>query len=274
LILGTATSGGFLAHFQRSEPYQEVLVSQRKTKRIDGRVPRLARASPDELVERHLNLVIHVARDFQQRVPPSVTFGDLVGAGNLGLVEAARRFNPAKGVPFPAFARHRIRGAITDSLRRLDPLSRRLRSFQRAAQEAADRLTVTLGRAPSDAEVAAHIGLTVNRFEGLSRELHEAGYTVNGLAPTTTAEVEVDQLPAGCDDPERMAEWTELRATMNGALRTLPCRHQTVIRWYHFEGWTMKRIAARLGIGESRVSQIHSIAIRQLREHAGLRKLA
>jgi RNA polymerase sigma factor for flagellar operon FliA len=231
---------------------------------------RLARASPDELVERHLNLVIHVARDFAQRVPPSVTFGDLVGAGNLGLVEAARRFNPAKGAPFPAFAKHRIRGAITDSLRRLDPLSRRLRSFKRSAQGAADVLTAKLGRPPSDAEVAARLGLTTSRFERLSRELNAAD-AGNGLVPVKTAALTVDDLPAKCRDPERFAEWRELRATMNGALRTLPCRYRTVIRWYHFEGWTMKRIADKLGVNESRVSQIHSVAMQRLREHPGLR---
>jgi RNA polymerase sigma factor for flagellar operon FliA len=212
--------------------------------------PGLGRASLDELAEEHQSLVIHVARDFERRLPPSVTFGDLVGAGNLGLVEAARRFDPANGASFPTFARHRIRGAIADSLRRLDPVSRRLRSFQRAAQQASDALTVTLGRAPSEAEVAAHVGLSESQFERLSRELYTAGYSVN--ISTEARLLPVDQLAAGSDDPERLAECTELRAAMNGALRTLPCRYRTVIRWYHFEGWTMKRIADRLGIGERR----------------------
>jgi len=91
-------------------------VSQRKPQFANGTVPASARASPDELAERHLSLVMHIAGDFKQRLPPGVSFDDLVGAGNLGLVEAARRFNPAKGASFSTFARHRIRGAITDSL--------------------------------------------------------------------------------------------------------------------------------------------------------------
>lgn len=141
----------------------------------------------------------------------------------------------------------------------------------RAAKQAADALTVTLGRVPSDAEVAAHVGVPACRFERLSRELNEAGCTVNGSAPRETALIPVDRLPAGCDDPEQLAEWAELRARMSGALRTLPRRDRTVIRWHHFDGWTMKRIAAQLGISEGRVSQIHSGAIRRLREHTGLR---
>ena len=248
-------------------------MSQRKL-RANGKMPASARASPDELAERHLSLVIHLARDFQRRLPPCVNFGDLVGAGNLGLVEAACRFDPARGASFATFARHRIRGAMADSLRRLDPVSRRLRSFQKAAKQAADALTVTLGRAPSDAEVAAHVGLPACRFERMSRELNEAGCTVNGSAPRETAVFAVDRLPAGCDDPERLAEWAELRASMNGALRTLPPRDRTVIRLRHFDGWAMKRIAAMLGISEGRVSQIHSGAMRRLREHPELRKRA
>jgi len=249
-------------------------VSQRKPQRANGKMPAPVRASPDELAERHLSLVFHVARDFQRRLPPSVSFGDLVGAGNLGLVEATRRFDPAKGASFATFARHRIRGAITDSLRRLDPVSRRLRSFQKVAKQAADTLTVTLGRAPNDAEIAARVGLPACRFKRLSRDLHEAGCSVDGAAPAETTLTPLDRRPAECDDPQRLAEWAELRTTMNGALRTLPRRDQTVIRWRHFDGWTMKRIAARLGVSESRVSQIHSGAMRRLKEPPELRKRA
>src|SRR5436190_23555812 len=93
---------------------------------MSGEIP-AARASPDELAERYLSLVIPIARSFQKRLPANVDFDDLVGAGNLGLVEAARRFNPAQGASVGAFAPHRIPGAITDSLRRIDPLSRCLR---------------------------------------------------------------------------------------------------------------------------------------------------
>jgi len=122
-------------------------VSQRKRQRITGGMP-AARASPDELAERYLSLVIPIARSFQKRLPSSVDFDDLVGAGNLGLVEAARRFNPAQGASFGAFAQHRIRGAITDSLRRLDSVSRCLRSEQKTAERATTELTTNLGRCP------------------------------------------------------------------------------------------------------------------------------
>ena len=245
-------------------------MSQRKQKRINGKLPDRKRASPDDLAERYRSLVIHVARDFGRRLPPSVTFGDLVGAGSLGLVEAAHRFDAGEGASFETFARHRIWGAIVDSLRRIDPLSRRLRSFQRAASQATETLTMTLGRRPSDSELAAQVGLTTCRFEHLSRELHEAGWAVNGVDRPEAA-YPVDQLPAKSRDPERLAEMAELRDTLNDALGILPGRYRAVIRWYHFDGLTMSRIGAKLGITEGRVSQIHSRAIRRLRENPGLR---
>src|SRR5947209_3953238 len=115
----TANSGEFFpSHI--SKPEQEGRVSKPKRQPISGGIP-AARASPEELAQRYLGLVIHIARKFQNRLPSSVDFDDLVGAGNLGLVEAARRFDPAKGASFGAFAKHRIRGAITDSLRQTDP---------------------------------------------------------------------------------------------------------------------------------------------------------
>ena len=239
-------------------------MSQRKRQRISLRTG----ASPDDLVEQHQNLVIQVARDFERRLPPSVTFGDLVSAGSLGLVEAARRFKAGTGAAFPTFARHRIRGAIVDSLRRIDPLSRRLRSFQKTASLATETLTMRLGRRPSDSEVAAHMGLTAGRRERLARELYEAGCGVG----TENTVYPADQLPARSPDPEGLAEVAELRDSLNDALGTLPCRYRAVIRWYHFDGLTMRRIGAKLGISEGRVSQIHSGAIRRLREHPGLRE--
>ena len=122
-LSATANPGEFFPPFPISKGKQEGRVSKHKRQRISGGIP-AARASPDELAERYLSLVIPIARSFQKRLPSSVDFDDLVGAGNLGLIDAARRFDPAQGASFGAFAKHRIRGAITDSLRRLDAVSR------------------------------------------------------------------------------------------------------------------------------------------------------
>jgi RNA polymerase sigma factor for flagellar operon FliA len=237
-------------------------------------MPILARASPDELAERHLSLVMHIARDFKQRLPQGVSFDDLVGAGNLGLVEAARRFNPAKGASFSTFARHRIRGAITDSLRGLDPVSRCLRSRQKAAERAVSELAASKQRPPTEREIANRLKLRVRDWQKLSRTLYEAGCPVNGHTPGTTGPTELDHVPSRWPDPEQSAAIAELRAGITEAAETLPPRYRKVIRLYHFDGWTMKQIGTHLGVNESRASQIHSGAMRRLREHPELRKRA
>jgi RNA polymerase sigma factor for flagellar operon FliA len=236
-------------------------VSQRKLQPITGGTPE-ARASPDELAERHLPLVIHIARDFRKRIPSSVDFDDLVGAGNIGLVEAARRFSPNKGASFTTFARHRIRGAIADFLRKLDPVSRYLRRQQKAAERTISDLTTAKQRVPTEREIARRLRLRVDDWRKLSRTLYEAGCPVSGFAPPAT--VPLDQLASRWRDPERQAHAAELIRILAGAMETLPNRYQHVIRLHDFEDWTMKRIGQELGVNESRVSQIRTAALKRL----------
>ena len=139
-----------------------------------------------------------IARSFQKRLPASVDFDDLVGAGNLGLVEAARRFNPAQGASFATFAQHRIRGAITDSLRRLDPVSRSLRSQQKGAERATTELMANLGRCPTEAETAKRLRLSLRCWRRLRWKLYTAGcpvdsYTMHGAL----TQADPDKLPGG-----------------------------------------------------------------------------
>src|SRR5438445_10286420 len=181
------------------------VVSQRNRQRSPGWIP-AARASPDELAERYLSLVIPIARSFQKRLPSSVDFDDLVGAGNLGLVEAARRFNPAQGTSFGAFAQHRIRGAITDSLRRLDPISRCLRSQQKTAERATTELTTNLGRCPTEAETARRLHLSLRCWRRLRWKLYTAGCPVDGYPMNgAVAPADPEKLPGTWADPEQLA---------------------------------------------------------------------
>ena len=249
-------------------------MSQRKPQFAHGAMPGLAKPSPDELAERHLSLVIHIAGGFKQRLPQGVSFDDLVGAGNLGLVEAARRFNPAKGASFSTFASHRIRGAITDNLRGIDPVSRGLRSRQKVTERAIFELAAANQRPPTEREIASRLKLRLCEWRKLSRTLYEAGCPVNGHAPTGTAPAELDHLPSRWPDPEQLATIAELRVSITEATQTLPLRYRNVIRLYHFDGWTMKQIGAQLGVNESRISQIHSGAMRRLRDRPELRKHA
>lgn len=240
-------------------------MSKSKQQGIDGGPPPV-RASPAELAERYLYLVIPIARTFQTRLPSSVDFDDLVGAGNLGLVEASHRFDARKGTPFRAFATHRIRGAIMDSLRRIDPVSRHLRSQQKAAERATTELMSQLGRYPTEVETARQLHLPLPRWRKLCWELYAAGCHVNGH-PVTACVVpaEADTLPETWPDPEEQAALTETRRILNMAIGNLPDRCRQVLQLHDVEDWTMQQIGMRLGVDASRVSQIRTRALARLR---------
>jgi len=239
-------------------------VCKPKRQRINGDTP-AARASPEELAERHLSLVIPIARNFQKRLPSSVDFGDLVGAGNLGLVEAARRFDSAKANSFGAFARHRIRGAIADSLRQIDSVSRYLRSQQKAAERATTELMTILGRCPTEAETARRLHLSLRCWRKRRWELYTAGCPVNDYPMNgALAPLDADKLPGTWPDPEQLTTLAEIRAILNKIVARLPTRHRQVLHLHDFEEWTMKQIGIRLGVDESRVSQIRAAALVRL----------
>src|SRR5438093_9510416 len=263
-LAATANSGNLFPPFPISKPKQEGRVSKQKRQRVTGGIP-AARASPDELAERYLSLVIPIARSFQKRLPSSVDFDDLVGAGNLGLVEAARRFNPAQGASFGAFAQYHIRGAITDSLRQIDPVSRCLRSQQKTAERATTELRTQLGRCPTEAETARRLHLSLRCWRRLRWKLYTAGCPVDSYPMHgSLAQADPEKLPGTWADPEQLAGLAETRQILDRAISTLPARHRRILQLYDFEEWTMKQIGVRLGVDESRVSQIRAAALARL----------
>lgn len=221
-----------------------------------------ATSSSNALALRHSDLVRQMALAMRRRLAPGASVDDLVGAGNLGLVEAARRFDPSKA-SFGTFARYRIRGAMTDSLRAIDPLSRQQRSRVRKVNVAIESLSATLGRTPFADEIAKHLGISLGCWERMSRELCLARLAVYGQSANQMANPE--DLPTALPDPEQHAAMVRLRELLNDELNELSPRHKLLIRLYYFSGWPMKRIAAEYGVTEGRASQIHRSALVQLR---------
>jgi len=216
----------------------------------------------EELVQRHLSLVACIARDIHGTLPLGVSLEDVIGAGNIGLLQSARRFDPTKGASFQTFARHRIRGAITDSLRRLDHVSRRLRAAQKKAERATSALTAKLGRNPSELEVARQLEMPLPEWRKLRRELHEAGC---GIPDAGNATVPVDSASGTWHDPERHTEFSKLRMSLRRALSALPARHRLIIQLHDFNEVKMARISEELGVSAGRVSQIRAEALACLR---------
>jgi len=233
-------------------------------------------AKRNELVLEHLPLVKAIALRVRENLPVHVDLDDLVQAGVLGLFDAAVKYDPGKNVVFNSYAKYRIRGAILDSLRRLDWASRNLRRRHKQLEEVRWQLSAVLKRDPTEAELAEKFGIELERWpqyiSGMS-----AG-AVSSAAPPDPDLSSLTELPAHSEShPDRVCARRELRAFLKSAMRTLPERYRRVVALYYGDERTMKEIGGILGINESRVSQIHKSALDRMAaalESAGIHSSA
>jgi len=227
----------------------------------------------DQIILREVPQVYYIARRIYERLPQHVPFEDLVNAGVIGLIEAVRSYDPSKSVPLKAYAKFRIRGAILDSLRELDWASRPLRRKGRQIEEAIAKLSGKLGRQPEEEEIAAELGTTLEqlyataiRLDGLTLIGQEVRAAYDRAEKTDL----IESAPSHDEGPYDNCLRAEIKDQLAEAIGTLSQKEQLVISLYYKEELTMKEIAAVLQLGESRVCQIHSLALPKLR--AALRK--
>ncbi len=222
----------------------------------------------DRILLEQLPQVKYLARRIHERLPRHVPFEDLVHAGVLGLIDALNKFDSSKHVQFGSYAKFRIRGAILDSLREMDWGPRELRRKARKVEEAHRKLSLELSRAPTENEVAAELGMTLQDLQHLLGELDslEVG-SLRIESPWDGKEEDLcDYLPNAPEDtPFFRCLRTEMKELLARVIGELPEKEQQVLSLYYFEELTMKEVGAVLGIGESRVSQIHSLAVVRLR---------
>lgn len=213
------------------------------------------------LVVHYASLVKFVAGRLAAGLPRSVDTGDLVSAGVFGLMSAIDRFDPAHGAKFETFAIPRIRGAILDSLRALDWVPRSVRSRSRAVQDAIATLEHTHGRTPTDEEIAAELRITTEELEQWLADI-----AAGSVGPLD--HVAMDSAPSDSThehQPGHALEQEELRGAMRREIGRLPEREQAVLILYYEDGLTLAEIGDALGVTESRISQIHTKAVLQLR---------
>jgi RNA polymerase sigma factor for flagellar operon FliA len=209
----------------------------------------------DQLVTTHVWLVRAIAKKVLEKLPSHVELNDLIEDGVFGLIAAAQRYDPARGIPFPLYAKHRIRGAIVDGLRRMDHLSRDLRSKVKKAD--ASTLENEPGRDPASAvwrgSTAGHTWM------GMRPERNGTGiaFARAGCSSAKPCEPVAD---AG-SRPDVAAGDAELLGVLRNAMKSLPTRYGQIVTLYHWRGLTMREIGRAFGINESRVSQIHKRAL-------------
>lgn len=227
---------------------------------LDGRDAK----ARERLIVHYSPLVKFVAGRVGAGLPSSVDPGDLVSAGVFGLIDAVERFDPERGVKFETFAVPRIRGAIFDGLRSLDWVPRSVRSRAREVETAFHELEMRLGRSPADDEISTHLGITSTEFQRWLAAI--ASTTVGPLDRALVAGAEPRSLRGDTpDSPAGAYEEVEVRRAVRGEVRKLPDREKLVLSLYYDEGLTLAEIGGVLGVTESRVSQIHTKAVLQLR---------
>jgi RNA polymerase sigma factor for flagellar operon FliA len=231
-----------------------------KTQPVD-----VARAEiEDKLVREHLPLVQYVVSEIAHRIPNHVSRSDLVSAGMLGLAQAARNYDPERGIAFDRFASTRIRGALLDELRGRDWASRSVRSRARGLQAANEELTSRLGRPPTTDELAKELSVPADSVHKLVDDVHRA--TVLNYESLVLEGDAESFLAAPDGGPEDAMLERERRSYLTDAVAALPDRLRKVVVGYFFEERSMQDLADELGVSESRVSQLRAEALLLLKD--------
>jgi RNA polymerase sigma factor for flagellar operon FliA len=221
----------------------------------------------DALVTENVALVRSLAQRLSQRLPSQVSLEDLVSAGVLGLIEAAGRYKPSLGVPFQAFARRRIHGAMLDALRDLDWAPRSLRRLRRDMDSAIASVRARTGREPDEALIAAELDMTPEQFEKAAEQLRTLDLAVARELDAPGSDG--TPLIEFCIDPGETAaqilERQEVKAHLARAIEQLPERERHILALYYEEELTLAEIGETIGVCESRVCQLRGVAVARLR---------
>jgi RNA polymerase sigma factor for flagellar operon FliA len=245
---------------------------------IAGGLPELwaqYKATADErlrerLILHYSPLVKYVAGRVGVGLPSNVEAGDCVSFGVFGLIDAIEKFEPGRGSGFEPYAIRRIRGAILDELRALDWIPRSVRAKARAVERAYSSAEARLGRTPTEAEIAAEMGVSPSELQSSFGQLAALNVLAldellsgeDGAGATSLAERLAD---LDAPDPATVFESVETRRILAEAVGGLSEREQILVRLYYFEAFTLAEIGAVLGVTESRVCQMHAKAVLSLR---------
>lgn len=221
--------------------------------------------SREKFVLEYAPFVKQIADRMAMRLPPHLSRQELISAGTLGLFDALDKFDTSKGTTFRTYAEFRIRGAIIDELRKMDPVSRSARKEMHQIEDAIKTLELRLGREPEDIEIAQELGIDIAYyFELLDRAKGVDLFSLDEILAdgvTTRASMYASEDPLPVDE----LKIKELKRIIAKALASFSEKEQLVISLYYYDELTLKEIARILGLTESRISQIHTKVILKLR---------
>ena len=228
-----------------------------------------AREARDRLIVHYSPLVKYVAGRVSVGLPQNIEQSDLVSYGVFGLIDAIEKFDPTRNIKFETYAIARIKGAIIDELRSIDWVPRSVRSKARSVEKAYAALEGQLLRTPSDAEVAAEMGISEPDLHQIFNQISFVGLVAldemlsgGERGESTTLG---DTIPDKGEGPVAAYEVEEMKQILAHAISRLGDREKLVLMLYYYEGLTLSEIGEVLGVTESRVCQIHTKAVLQLR---------
>jgi RNA polymerase sigma factor for flagellar operon FliA len=223
------------------------------------------------LILEHLPQVRLIARRIHERLPESVSVEDLVSDGIIGLIRAIDRYDPAHNVKLKTYAEHKIRGAILDSLRRLDWAPRQRRRKAKQIEVAISRAEQRLRRSPGEDEVAAEMGLGLAEYHRWLVQVQ--GLNLGSLEYTTEdglGKAALEYLSGAPDQlPSRMLERSQLEQLLAQAIGRMPPMERRVLALYYLEELSLREISATVDLRESRISHLKTQAILRLRADVG-----
>jgi RNA polymerase sigma factor for flagellar operon FliA len=223
-------------------------------------------AERNQRVLDHVGLVKALASRLARRVPAQVEVSELIGVGMVGLIDAAGRYKSSLGVPFDAFARRRVHGAMLDSLRSLDWAPRSVRKLRRDVDSAIARLRHELKREPTAAQMAVALQVSEADYDRMLDQIKAVDIAKlrqleAGSGDSSVLDVVIDPGEGAHVRLER----AELREHLANAITSLPERERQILSLYYHEELTLAEIGAVIGVGESRVSQLRTQAVARLR---------
>lgn len=228
----------------------------------DGRA---GASGQDRIAAEHATLVKRIARHLANRLPASVQIDDLIQAGMIGLLEAARNYSGAQGASFETYAGIRIRGAMLDEIRRSDWTPRSVHRKVRAAAAAVREVEMANGRAARDGEVAAAMGIGLDEYHSIMRDATTCR-VFSYDDPETSAGSEALQVAnTATASPMEEFQGAAFRKALAQAIADLPEREQMIMALYYDEELNLREIGQVLGVSESRVCQLHGQALVRLR---------
>ena len=224
----------------------------------------------EKLIIEYAGLVKIVAGRMGMYLGYTVEFDDLVGYGIFGLIDAIDKFELTKGVKFETYASLRIRGSILDQIRKMDWIPRTLRQKQKKLEGAMKELEASLGRTATNEEIAECLEISLDELEDLVNQTQISNLVSldEYLEQGSEVKAELGNSPR-FDQPETVIERQELKKLLAEAISSLNDNEQKVIAFYYFEELTLKEISKILDVSESRVSQLHTKALKKLKNKLG-----